>query len=136
MPLTRSAKLNQLHTLKLHSETIMLSNSSKKLFVALTPGSTKASTPDSSKNVAKFISKNKDITPALLSTVITSQNAKVNAKQADINSTTINAPLILPSASYHTNPIVSQCLNITTTGAMIASDINSELPLSQDKLTQ
>eukprot|EP00957_Ditylum_brightwellii_P186037 14164187-Ditylum_brightwellii.AAC.1 len=114
----------------------MSPNSTKKLFVAPTLESTKASTPDSSKNCAKLTSKNKHNTPALLSTVITPQKDKANTKQADINSTTINTPSSLPSTLHRTNPIVSQHLNLTTTGAMIASNINTELSLSQDEHTQ
>eukprot|EP00957_Ditylum_brightwellii_P002123 163676-Ditylum_brightwellii.AAC.1 len=114
----------------------MLSNSTKKPFVAPTPGSTKASTPDSSKNFAKSTSKNKNNTPALLRTVITPQNDKENTKQAEINSTTINKPLRLPSTLHRMIPIASQRSNLTTTGAMIASNINSEFSLSQDEHTQ
>eukprot|EP00957_Ditylum_brightwellii_P120925 9222683-Ditylum_brightwellii.AAC.1 len=76
MPLTQSAKLTQLHTQKLCSGTIMPSNSSTKPFVMPTLESTKASTPDSSKNYAKSTNKNKNNTPALLSTVIAPQNDK------------------------------------------------------------
>eukprot|EP00957_Ditylum_brightwellii_P032666 2476632-Ditylum_brightwellii.AAC.1 len=102
----------------------------------MTLGSTKAFTYNSSKNFAKSTSKSKNNKPALLSTVITPQTDKANAKQADINSTMINKPSSLPSAPHRMNPSASQCSNLTTTGAMIASNINAELPLSQDEHTQ
>eukprot|EP00957_Ditylum_brightwellii_P059515 4519243-Ditylum_brightwellii.AAC.1 len=47
-----------------------------------------------------------------------------------------NKPLRLLSASHFTNSIKSHHSNSTTTGAMIASNINSELPLPQDEHTQ
>eukprot|EP00957_Ditylum_brightwellii_P089915 6847713-Ditylum_brightwellii.AAC.1 len=103
----------------------MLSNYTKKPFVAPTPGSTKASTPDFSTNVAKLTNKNKNNTPSLLSTVITPQNDKANTKQADINLIAINKPSSLPSTLLCMKPIASQCSIQTTTGAMIVSDINS-----------
>eukprot|EP00957_Ditylum_brightwellii_P117140 8933822-Ditylum_brightwellii.AAC.1 len=108
----------------------MLSNSTKKLFVMPTLESTKATTPDCSKNFVNSTCKNKNNTPALISTIITPQNDKANSKQADINSNTINKPLSLPNASHRMKPIASQCSILTTTGAMIASSINSKLPLS------
>eukprot|EP00957_Ditylum_brightwellii_P036023 2729302-Ditylum_brightwellii.AAC.1 len=114
----------------------MLSSSTKKLFVALTLESTKASTPDSSKNYTKLTNKNGNNTPASLSTVIRTQNDKENTTQADINSTMINKPLNLPSALLHTKHVASQRSNSTTTGAMISCNINSESSLSQDKHAQ
>eukprot|EP00957_Ditylum_brightwellii_P051620 3914786-Ditylum_brightwellii.AAC.1 len=106
----------------------MLSNSTTKLFVVPTLGSTKVSTPDSSKNYAKSIRKNRNNTPALLSTDITPQNTKENTKQADIISTMVNKPSNLPSPLLRMTPIASQCSNSIITEAMIACDINSELP--------
>eukprot|EP00957_Ditylum_brightwellii_P007086 537739-Ditylum_brightwellii.AAC.1 len=114
----------------------MSSNSTKKPFVVLTPGSTKAFTPDSSKNFVKSTGKNKNNTPALLSTIIIPQNDRANTKQADINSTSINKPSILLSTLHCVNSIASQHSNQTTTGAIIASNIPSKLPLSQDEHTQ
>eukprot|EP00957_Ditylum_brightwellii_P022764 1716806-Ditylum_brightwellii.AAC.1 len=90
----------------------------------------KTSTSDSSKIFAKSPADNKTKSPVLLSTVITPQNDKANTKQADTNSTTINTPLVLPSALHRTNPIALQRSNSTTTGAMIACNISSELSLS------
>eukprot|EP00957_Ditylum_brightwellii_P113727 8670947-Ditylum_brightwellii.AAC.1 len=92
MPLTRSAKL---------------SNSTKKPFVALTLESTKASTPDSSKNYTKSTNKNRSNTSVLSCTVIAPQNDKENTKQSDINSTTINKPSNLPSKLLHEHSQVS-----------------------------
>eukprot|EP00957_Ditylum_brightwellii_P139805 10652833-Ditylum_brightwellii.AAC.2 len=114
----------------------MSSNSTKKLFVVPTPESTKVSTPDSSKNFAKSTNKNGNNTPALSCTVITPQNDKENTRQADINSTSINKPLNLPSESLHMTPIASQRSNSTTTGVMISCNTNSGLPLSQEEHTQ
>eukprot|EP00957_Ditylum_brightwellii_P137648 10493086-Ditylum_brightwellii.AAC.1 len=114
----------------------MSSNSTEKPFVAPTPESTKASTPDSSKNFAKLTNKNRNNTPALLCTVITPQDDKENTKQADIKSTTINKPSNLPSELLRTTLVASQRSNLTTTGAMISCNINSELLLSQDGHTQ
>eukprot|EP00957_Ditylum_brightwellii_P037278 2821903-Ditylum_brightwellii.AAC.1 len=114
----------------------MSSNSTKKPFVELTPEFTKASTPDSSMNYGKSTGKNKNNTLALFSTVITPQNDKENAKQADIKSTPINKPSNLPSTSLRMTPVVPQCLNSTTTGDMNTIDINSELPSSGDEHTQ
>ena len=134
--MTRSAKSGQLHTRKSHSETIMSSSSTSKPFVAPTPGSTKASTPDSSMHFAKSTDKNETKTPALLSTVITPQHDKDKTKQADIDSTPINKPSNLPSELLRTTPIASHRSNSLTKGDMITCDINSELPVSQDEHTK
>eukprot|EP00957_Ditylum_brightwellii_P036821 2788605-Ditylum_brightwellii.AAC.1 len=111
----------------------MLSNTTKKPFVVPTTKSTKASTPDSSKNFAKSTAENKTKKPAILYTAITPQTDKANTNQADINTTTTNKPSSLPSALHCTNSIKSHHLNSTTAGAMIARSINSELPFPQDK---
>eukprot|EP00957_Ditylum_brightwellii_P152268 11592756-Ditylum_brightwellii.AAC.1 len=79
---------------------------------------------------------NKRKSPVMLSTVITPQIDKEITKPADTNPTTINTPLVFPSALHHTTPIASQHSNSTPTGAMITCNINSELPLSENEHTQ
>eukprot|EP00957_Ditylum_brightwellii_P000864 68616-Ditylum_brightwellii.AAC.1 len=96
----------------------------------------KGITLDSSKNFAKSTGNNRNNTLALLSTVITPQNDRENTKQADINSTTINKPSNLSSVLLCRTSIAAQRSNLTTTGAMIARDINSELHSSQIEQTQ
>eukprot|EP00957_Ditylum_brightwellii_P211834 15366655-Ditylum_brightwellii.AAC.1 len=98
--------------------------------------STKASTLDSSKIFVKLTNNNKTKTPTVLCAVITPQNDKANTNQADINATTTNKPSSLPSALLHLNSIKSHCWNLTTAGAMIANDINSEFASLQDEHTE
>eukprot|EP00957_Ditylum_brightwellii_P127371 9712416-Ditylum_brightwellii.AAC.1 len=81
---------------------------------------------------AKLTGTNKTNTPALLSTVITPQNEEEKTKQAYIQSTLIIKPLNLPSASQRMTPVTSQHLISRTKRDMTTSDINSELPSSED----
>eukprot|EP00957_Ditylum_brightwellii_P156084 11880825-Ditylum_brightwellii.AAC.1 len=63
MPQTQSAKLKQPYTQKLHSGTIMLSNTTDIMSFKPTLKSTNESTPDSSKNSSKLNNKNENKTP-------------------------------------------------------------------------
>eukprot|EP00957_Ditylum_brightwellii_P087606 6669284-Ditylum_brightwellii.AAC.1 len=97
--------------------------------------STKASTPDSSKNFVKLTDENKTKTPTVLCTVIMPQTDKAYKNQADIDAATPNKPSSLPSVSCRMNSIESHQSNLTTAGAMIANDINSELSSLQEEHT-